>query len=450
MDIAEQIEKMRASRKAAYDKQQEVATKAAGESRSFSTEEQGQFDELQSEIEATDADIERLEKMLATEKRTAAPVDKGQPGTGFRQAKNTSDLSNGIGFAKAARALAVGALERRNAAEVAENLYDDERIVKATHAMMTKAAVSPATTGNANNAGNLVTESGVYGDFVEYLMARTIVGNLSMRSVPFRVPLISQDSIGRAYWTGENSPKGVTSGQFGQTSMEPLKIASIAVASTELLRDSSPAADALIRDSLVDALRKTVDQDFIDPTNAGSTNVKPASITNGVSAHTATGTDRNAVVADMKAVFQQFIGDNRDINNAVWVMDGTTALGLSLMLNAQGQPAFPGMNMSGGTLGGLPVVVSEYVPLDSANAHQIVLVDQANIYYANDGGVQVDMSDQASVEMSDSPDGTGQLVSLFQNNLTAWRVEQRLNWMPRRSKSVAIIDGVNYGSGATA
>ncbi|WP_221179825.1 phage major capsid protein [Salinisphaera orenii] len=438
MGIAEQITQYKDSRKAAFEKQVEFTDKAANEDRSLSSDEQASVDELQTEIEQIDADVARLEKMLTTEQANAEPVDKSQPGTQFRQAKNTSDLSGGIGFAKAARCLALGSIEKRDATQIAERLYGDERIVKTTEAIMTKAAVNPQTSDNG-----LVTESGVYGDFVAYLMPRTIVGNLPMRSVPFRVPLIAQDSIGSANWVGEGSPKPATSQGFSQTSLDPLKVASIAVASMELLRDSSPAADALIRDSLVDALRMQIDTSFIDPSNGGTANVKPASITDGVTGIAASGTDAEALRTDMKAVFSQFITNNRNVSGCSWVMDGSTALAISLMTNTLGQPEFPGIGMNGGTLGGLPVVVSEYV-----TAGDIYLVDADNIYWATDGGIELSMSDQASIEMNDSPDGTGSLVSLWQNNLSAFRVEQRLNWMPRRTNSVARITGAAYGEAA--
>jgi HK97 family phage major capsid protein len=231
--------------------------------------------------------------------------------------------------------------------------------------------------------------------------------------------------------------------------MDPLKVAGIAVASTELLRDSSPAADALIRDSLVDALRKQIDESFIDPDNAGTANVKPASITNGVTGAAASGKTATALTADMKKVFGTFITNNRSVNGATWIMDGSTALALSLMTNDLGGQFFPGMSMDGGTLGGLPVLVSEYVPLSGTAPakHQVFLVDASNIYFATDGGVEVSMSDQASVEMDDAPIGGG-LVSLWQNNLVGFRVEQRLNWKARRSGSVARITGAQYGEGA--
>src|SRR5699024_5082206 len=217
-------------------------------------------------------------------------------------------ISNGIGFAKAARCLALGSIEHRDATQIAADLYDDERVVKATHALMTKAAVDPATTGDANWAGNLVNGQPA-ADFIGYLMPQTIIGNLSMRTVPFRQPIITQTDIGSAAWVGEGAPKPATSMAFSKKELAPLKVAALAVASMETIRDSSPSADVLIRDSLVEALKYRLDADFIDPANAGAANVKPASITNGVTGTAASGKDAAAVRKDIKALFGKFIGN---------------------------------------------------------------------------------------------------------------------------------------------
>ena len=63
------------------------------------------------------------------------------------------------------------------------------------------------------------------------------------------------------------------------------------------------------------------------------------------------------------------------------------------------------------------------------------------------GGVSIDMSNEASVQMDDAPSGGAQsLVSLWQNNLVGIRAEQYINWAPRRQGSlgIALIENVNY------
>ena len=76
----------------------------------------------------------------------------------------------------------------------------------------------------------------------------------------------------------------------------------------------------------------------------------------------------------------------------------------------------------------------------------------AKTFLADDGGVAVDMSREASLEMQSAPthDSTTptpvELVSMFQTNSVAIRAERWINWKRRRTAAVAVISGVNYGS----
>jgi HK97 family phage major capsid protein len=135
----------------------------------------------------------------------------------------------------------------------------------------------------------------------------------------------------------------------------------------------------------------------------------------------------------------------------VYMMSATTALALSLMQNALGQAAFPGITMNGGTFLGVPVIVSEYLANDNGSAGGIVvLANASDVYFADEGGFMLDMSREASVQMDDDPanptiDSTV-LVSLWQRNLVGFRAERTVNWARRRSGSVAYLDAVTWGS----
>jgi len=80
-----------------------------------------------------------------------------------------------------------------------------------------------------------------------------------------------------------------------------------------------------------------------------------------------------------------------------------------------------------------------------------VLVNATDIYLADDGGVAVDMSREASLEMlsdpvGDSGAGVGatEMVSMFQTNSVAIRAERWINWKRRRTAAVAVITAVAY------
>lgn len=438
MTLSEQLAKLKASKKAAFEAQQKHVKAAADEGRTLSTEEQTEVDNAQTEIDSIDADIARIEKMIETEAKSAQPVDKtkAQPGHVFREAKNTPDITKGIGFARAARCLALGAVDNVDAVQVAKSLYNDERIVHAVEGMRRKASVT------AVDASSLTTGQ-VAADFAEYLMPQTIVGKLNMRTAPFRQPLITQTGIGSAAWVGEGKAVPVSAPSFSKKTLEPLKVAALAVASWETLRDSSPAADVLIRDSIAEAMQKRLDLDFIDPANAGTAGSKPASITHGLTLTASSGTAAANVRTDLKALIGGFADDNRSLAGAVFITDAATALSLALMTNDQGVKFFPGVGLNGGTLMGLPLIVSTYVPQDADGDSQLFLVDAANIYY-NAGAVVTAISKEATIEMSDAPDGTGTMVSLFQNEMVGFLSTIPVNWTPRRTDSVAGLDGIAY------
>lgn len=463
---AEQIAEFEATRVTKAAEMEAIMTKAAEAGETLDAEQSEAFDTLEAEIAAIDKHIGRLKAMQKSQAATAKSVveDKDQriktldmKGDLQVRAKNTQKLEPGIAFARAAKCLALGHLEHRDAIGIAKALYDgQDAIISATQRLVTKAAVAAATTSDSTWAGPLVgDETSAFADFVAYLRPQTILGRFgsngipSLRNVPFRTPLIGQTSGGDGYWVGEGQAKPLTKFDFNRTTLEPLKVANIAVATMEVIRDSSPAADGIIRDQLAAALRERLDIDFIDPAKAAVAGVSPASILNGVSGIPSSGTDADAVRADLKALFSAFIADNNAPTSGVFVMTATQALALGLMQNALGQPEFPTVTMNGGTLMGLPVIVSEYVPTASAGS-LVALVNASDIYLGDEGGIDLSMSTEASLQMDNSPDNpttaSTVLVSLWQRNLVGFRAERTINWARRRASAVAYLTGVNWGA----
>jgi HK97 family phage major capsid protein len=322
-----------------------------------------------------------------------------------------------------------------------------------------KAAVGAGSTASGNWAEDLVSaEGGAFADFVEYLRPQTILGRFgndgipALRRVPFRVPLGSQTGGGAGYWVGEGAAKPLTSFDFARTTLEPLKAANIAVLTEEVIRDSSANSEALVRDALRDALAERIDTDFIDPANAGTANVKPASITNGIVSIAASGTgDADDIRLDVRSLLQVYINANNRAQSAVLIMQSGTALALGMMTNALGQSEFNGIGMNGGTLQSLPVITSEYVP-DGF----VIVVNASDIYFADEGGIAVDMSREASLEMDNAPSSNSvtptesTLVSLWQTNSVGFRAERTLNWARRRTEAVQVLRSVAWGGAVTA
>ena len=139
----------------------------------------------------------------------------------------------------------------------------------------------------------------------------------------------------------------------------------------------------------------------------------------------------------------------------VLIVDSSTALSLSMMINTFGQKIFPDMTMTGGTfLGGVPVVVSDSVPHNTAGGTAI-LVNAPEILVADEGGFDIAMSRDASLLMTDTSPQTDQdsvtpnpataMVSMFQTNSVAFRAERAIGWLRARTTAVAYVTAVNWG-----
>ncbi len=466
MSISEKIKGFREELALKNAKIVELAEKSAEEGQTFDAADQEEFDNLTTEVKALEDHLKRLEVAEKAAVSTARPVTEKAGGSesgsaaarsSLIQVKSQPKLEKGIGFARLARCKALAKMTGESASSIAYQQYGEDSQVY----NVLKAAVAAGTTAHSTWAGPLVgDESSVYADFVEYLRPMTILGRMGQngipgpRIVPFRTRLISQTSGGAAAWVGEGKAKPLTKFDFSGTTLEPLKVANIAVVTMELLRDSSPSAEAIVRDQLAAALAARLDIDFVDPDKAAVSGVSPASITNGVSAIASSGTDADAVRCDIAALLQTYVAANNPPTTGVIVMSANLAIQLMTMQNALGQAEFPGMTMMGGVLLGIPVITSEYLTDFAVSAGEYVfMINASDIWVGDGGGVSVDMSDQASLQMDSEPtqDGTGtptatSVVSLWQNNLVGFRCERTINWAKRRSSAVAVLDEVAWSS----
>lgn len=454
MNIEEQIKGFEAARLEKSNKMNAIMTKAGDEGRTLDVAETEEYDTLKDEIKATDDHLIRLKEMQSINISKAVPVQdqSGMPQRTGAVAKAVEKLEKGIEFARFAMCLGAAKGDLHTAKSIAASRYPNSERINTTF----KAAVEAGTTTDATWALPLVEYNQFAGDFVEFLRPQTILGKFgmggipSLRRVPFNIHIRGQTSGGSGYWVGEGAPKPLTAFDFEDVYLGYAKVANIAVLTQELMRFSNPSAEALVRDSLAQALIARLDLDFVDPAKAAVSNVSPASITNGVSAITASGVDADAVRVDVKAALTSFLTANISPSAGVWIMSAQTALSLSLMRNALGQKEFPDISMLGGSFEGLPVIVSEYIVTDS-NGHYVILVNASDIWLADDGNVVIDASREASLQMLDDPTNNSAsgtpttMVSMFQTNSVALRAERWINWKKRRSAAAAIIENVNWG-----
>ncbi len=435
-----QLEKVKATI-AEKNKAMEALMNAAHEKKQTLNDEQNtQYAALEKDVERLELEEKRLEKLIqAAEKAatTATPVAGGNPVEAAKSAGGDpeptgkiivkSNLPKGIGFAQYAQAKIVSQLNAKEGRfesplEVAKRMgFGDE-----VQDLITKATLG--TTTDAGFAATLVHENQLVGEFVELLRQATVFDKLQgFRAVPFRSKIPSQVTGGTASWVGEGAPKPLTNPTFGEVEIGEHKLAAITVYTQELMRRSDPSVSVLVRDDLIAASAALVDATFLDSVAASA--VRPAGVLNGVTATPNTGETAAAYEKDLLALINTFVTNNLSLDGAYFLMSETRAAQIALLRDALGNSYFNGMALRGSrTLLGIPVITSQSL------GNKIILVKTSEILLAQDGGVDVSYSDQATLV-----DGST-THHLWQENKFAVRVEKFITWAKRRPVAAAYLD----------
>lgn len=464
--IAEQLVALKATREALQEKMTEVAQKSIDESRSMNTAESEEFDTSEAEIKRLDDDIARFTRMEAIQGAKAQPPvvpdQPAVPGVSFATVKTVEKLEPGIAFARQAMCLVHAKGDHDKAFRLAAKYYpQSEALVKLFKAqseganlpdlMRMKATVPAGTTTDSTWAAPLVYAQTTTADFIDYLRPRTLIGQANFRPIPFNVRIPRQTSGGTSRWVGQGKSKPVTKFDYDAVFTSFTKVAGITVITEELARFSDSSAEALVRDQLADTVIERIDSDLFDPDVAAVANVNPAGLLNGVAAVTGpTSGDPDDIRCALLRLWAPWDSTNMGARPAYYTTPAVARF-LAFMRDALGNVAFPGMTAQGGTLDGIPVRVSQYLANNGGSGGSpFILVDESEIYLADDGSVTLDASREATIEMSDAPVGStsatvtsngSPFVNMFQTNSIAVRAERYIWWGARREGATQWIDG---------
>jgi HK97 family phage major capsid protein/HK97 family phage prohead protease len=445
---SEQIANIEAKFNANKAQQDAIFAKSGAEGRSTDEAEGTQFDDLDAENERLIADLGRLRKLDKAAREVATPLVMAEHQNPLARPPVSiqvkSNLPKGTAFARMCIALARGKGDSYQTLQIAKGWKDSTPEVETMieHMWQTKSAVAAGTTADATWAGPLVVTQPL-NEFLELLRPRTLLGQIpGLRMVPFNVSVPSQTTGGTYGWVGEGLAKPVTSAAYAAVTVPFAKAAGIIVLTEELVKLSTPSAENLVREEMIAGMAQFLDLQFVDPAKAVDAGVSPASITNGASTAAASGATAAAAKLDLAASVAIFTAANIPLAGSVWLMNDSNAFGIAMSLNALGQQLFPGMSASGGSIFGIPVIVSNNV------GARIILVHAPSILVADEGGVRVDVSREASVQMDTAPDSpataTTVLVSLWQNNLVGLRAERMITWKRARTAAVRYITSAAY------
>ncbi len=441
-DLKEKIQDCEADLKVKTLRMQEIMD-------SDDADEQAEYSKLAKEADAMG---DRLKSLQSHERAIGAAVvvkaatqAEGSRSRGVErtQIEVKSALPKGHAMARSVICLVNAQGNKFHAAQLAKQYYRDTPEVE----MELKTTIAAGDTTTSGFASQLIP-SAVQTDFIELLRPATLIGRIpGLKRVPFNVSVPVETGGSTFNWVAESNPKPVSAMTFSSATLRWAKAAGIVVITKELAKFSSPSAEMIIKDSMVKQCSQFLDEQFITDTVAAVTNVSPASILNGKSAAAATGgSTPGDALYDIDVAMKAFVANNQNPMDAVILMSASNAYSLASAQNSLSSGRiFPDLTINGGSIGGIPVVVSQSV------GARLVVVNASEILFADDGGVEISVSDQASVEMSSTPIAgeaspiTGAVLqSFWQRNLIGIRVERFISWSRARSSSVEWISSASY------
>lgn len=440
MTIKEHIKSLEATRGAKSARMLEIMQKSADGGSTLDDAGRTEYDELSIEVKTIDGDLNRLRDLEKLDVSAATRIEPTTPATRQPDLRAPvlqvkSNVPQGTAFVRFCMARLRSNGDSMRAIEYAKQWKDSTPEVE----LMIKAAVAPGDTVNPAWAGALVQIRNAENEFLELLRPATIIGKIpNLRQVPFNTQVPLQTGGGTYGWVGQNKLKPVGKLALTTAAIQFSKAAGIIVITDELAKLSSPSAETIVRGDMIAGITQFLDAQFIDPAVATVANVSPASITNG--APTAVSADNAAT--DLATILGAFSTANYKLSEITLIMSEKNALAMGMKRDAMGNKLFPSMGVAGGSAEGITVIAS------NAAALNVIGVSGPNILFADEGGISIDVSREASVLMNDAPvdagDGTASYQSLWQQNLVGLRAERMINWLRARTTAVFYLTDAQY------
>lgn len=268
----------------------------------------------------------------------------------------------------------------------------------------------------------------------------TLVDRLALRRVPLNTTVASFSGDASAHVVAQGAPKPLSKFSLATLSVLPQKVSAAIVVSDELVRNSDPSAETALGTELAKAVTARMDLVFADPNVGGS-------ISNGATTISSGGSSMAALDSDFRSMLNSLAATGDEaLQTAVWIMSSATAIYIAGIRGSGGNLAFPFVNAKGGTLLGLPVFTTgAMIATGSPGESAILLVDQQQILFGDEGQANVSLARDASVQLSDTPASPAtSTVSLFQANLLGLLGERWCGWSRIATSSVVVLDNISF------
>lgn len=423
----------------------------ANDGRTKDAEERAEFDKLAADLAGIESELTDARILEAAQGAAATAVVAKDTATGSRaraevtRIKATANRPAGHGFACIIQAMASAKMAGMNPVDLARRQWPDwPEIAKEIEGMQYKAAVVAGTSTTTGWAAELAPIQPLTDEFVAILRPQTLLGRIpGLTRVPFnsRVPIHS--SAGTAHWVGQGLSKPVTAQVFTSADFPVYKMSKICVLTKELVALSNPGALPLVQREMVNQLIEFADTQLMLSTVAISSTVNPAAITNGVTGTVTSGTAEANIRQDLRVLLNSFSANGYPLSEVVLVTSEDILFRIASSVNTLGMPSFPGLGITGGTVYNVPMIGS-----NSVTEEHLIGLHAPSVLVGPDGGMEISVSEEASLQMDDAPTSPPTSVTVFQSlwqeNKIGIRVEQFAGWLKARSTAVNRIHTIAY------
>lgn len=386
-----------------------ILTTAETETRSLNPQEQGAFDALKAEIAALEADEARAQFVEDAERRMAGqPVDTARQNLEARVSvidAITAHLEN--------RAL-TGALAEFNAEQKRQGVQARGVLVPQSLFSETRAAQTTTT------AAGIVPEDFRPDQFVGLLRNSMVVRSLGARVLPnLRGDVVIPRQVGTstAQWLAEGDGLTDSGVSFDSITLKPKHVGAITELSRQLLQQSNPAIEQLVRDDFIQVVSLAVDKALIH----GDGIKQPKGL---LSAASGTGT---LAALSWEAVLKVLEGlALHNITPNSWLAHPEVATVLRSTLREAG---LPGYLLEGGLLAGLPVAVTKQLEANAgATAGRMIVGDFSEMIVGTWGSVDI-----LTNQFAEGP---------YSRGAVQVRILTTMDMVPRREEAFTVIDDI--------
>ena len=329
-----------------------MLAKAEGESRNLSTDEAAKFDKLRGDIESLESQEARQQFLEDAERRQSGVVVAGERGDNLRELESRVSVLRIVQAGTEGRALA--------GAEAEYNREMERRNGKAAQGVYMPMTALEKRVNTTTSGNDLVGTDHRADQYIGALRNSLLARRLGVRVLSGLRGNVSIPKHGTSVthgWVAENSGLTPSDMTFDNVSMAPKHVGALSEMSRQLIQQSDPSIEALLRDDMSFQLSQAIDKAIIV---GGGSNEPDGVIATLV---TANGTLATPTWAQVLEIIKD-VEEANALGNHAWLMNPGAKAKLRAALKVSGD-AGAGFLLENGQMAGYSAYTSNQVPGDS-------------------------------------------------------------------------------------